>query len=86
MYEVILMLWLVSHKVLKVNPEKKQLRLTHKKALVMSKLPVVSSYVMCRRGMKLEGWVMKISADGVLMGLYNDIKVCLGTMDSVTCI
>jgi len=62
-------------KVLLVDPENSKLLLTCKKGLVKSKLPVVSEYKQCTRGLVVKGFVTRIKPNGVIVGFLNDIEV-----------
>ena len=60
-----------------VNLEKKSLTLTHKKSLLQSKLPQVSSYSQIQRGQVLEGYITSIKDFGVHVRFYGDVQVKL---------
>ena len=60
--------------MLNVNPEKKRLKLTHKKTLVNSDLPIITDYHTVARGMKLHGFVDHIGEFGLIIRFYNGVK------------
>lgn len=62
-------------KVLVVEPEKRRLLLTAKKSFLHTKLPTVTSYSDCQRGMVLEGFIASVKPNGVLVIFYNNVKV-----------
>ncbi|XP_022096574.1 protein RRP5 homolog [Acanthaster planci] len=64
---------LLELRVLYVNPERRRLLLTHKKSLVHSTLPVITSYDQPRRDMILHGFIISIKDFGYLVRFYNDI-------------
>ena len=60
--------------VLSVNPERKRLKLTHKKTLVESDLPIITSYNEVSRGMRLHGFIDSIREFGLIIRFYNFVK------------
>ncbi len=60
-----------------VEPENRRLLLTAKRSLIQTKLPTVTSYADCQRGMSMEGFIADIKNHGVLVVFYNNIKVCV---------
>ena len=61
--------------VLTVDPASKRLKLTAKKSLINTKLPTVTNYLECQKGMLLEGFIADIKDHGVLVVFYNNIRV-----------
>ena len=57
-----------------MNPEKKRLKLTHKKTLVNSDLPIVTDYSSLTRGMELHGFVDHIAKFGLIIRFYNGVR------------
>ena len=62
-------------KVLSVNVVNSKLILTHKKSLVNSKMPSVTSYSDLRTGTVVEGCVVSIKSTGLVVTFYNNVKV-----------
>ncbi|KAM7262095.1 hypothetical protein ACFE04_021172 [Oxalis oulophora] len=52
----------------------KRLTVTHKKTLVKSKHPIVSSYTEATEGMITHGWIMKIENHGCFVRFYNGVQ------------
>ena len=61
-------------KVLSINAEKKRLKLTHKKTLVTSELPIITDYHEVTRGMKVHGYIDRIGEFGLIVRFYNGVK------------
>ena len=57
-----------------MKPEKKRLTLTHKKTLVNSELPIVTSYSKLERGMEVHGYIDSIRDFGLIIKFYNNVK------------
>eukprot|EP00795_Rhopilema_esculentum_P012276 gene12276-2918_t len=64
----------VKCRVIAVKPEKKRLTLTHKKTLVNSELPIVTSYSKLERGMEVHGYIDSIRDFGLIIKFYNYVK------------
>jgi len=64
----------VTCRVLSVNAEKKRLKLTHKKTLVTSELPIITDYHEVTRGMKVHGYIDRIGEFGLIVRFYNGVK------------
>ncbi|XP_056135664.1 protein RRP5 homolog isoform X2 [Lampris incognitus] len=64
----------VQCRVLSVDAEKKQLKLTRKKTLVQSTLPLFLSYSDARRGLVSHGCIVCIKDFGCIVRFYNDVK------------
>ena len=61
-------------KVLNVFAKKKRLKLTHKKTLVDSDLPIITDYHSVTRGMKMHGYIHHIREFGLVIRFYNRVK------------
>lgn len=61
-------------RVLHVIPERKIIKLTSKKDLVNSVLPVISEYDSDLVGTVSEGYIVKIISSGLLVAMYNNVK------------
>jgi len=61
-------------RVLRLNPEKKQLHLTTKPILVKEEFTIVKDYDTAAPGTITEGVVVKISNNGLLVQLWGDLK------------
>ncbi|WCJ34083.1 rRNA biogenesis protein RRP5 [Euphorbia peplus] len=53
--------------------KKKMITVTHKKTLVKSKLPILSSYVDASDGLITHGWITKIEKHGCFVHFYNGV-------------
>lgn len=60
--------------VLFVEPERKRLRLTHKKTLVNSELPLITNYSDIKLGMKSHGFITSIRDYGCIVHFYNNVR------------
>ncbi|XP_066915930.1 protein RRP5 homolog [Clytia hemisphaerica] len=67
----------VTCRVLKVQPEKKKITLTHKKTMVGSELPIVDSYATAKVGSSVVGFVINVQSYGVVLGFYNDVRALM---------
>ncbi|XP_065857406.1 rRNA biogenesis protein RRP5-like [Euphorbia lathyris] len=54
--------------------KKKMITVTHKKTLVKSKLPILSSYVDASDGLITHGWITKIEKHGCFVHFYNGVQ------------
>jgi len=61
-------------RVLRLNPDKKQLHLTTKPILVKEEFNIVKDYDTALPGTITEGVVVKISKDGLLVQLWGDLR------------
>ncbi|XP_024994090.1 rRNA biogenesis protein RRP5 isoform X6 [Cynara cardunculus var. scolymus] len=52
----------------------KRITVTHKKTLVKSKLPVLSSYTDATEGLLTHGWITKIESHGCFVRFYNGVQ------------
>nr|XP_043631998.1 rRNA biogenesis protein RRP5 isoform X2 [Erigeron canadensis] len=52
----------------------KRITVTHKKTLVKSKLPVLSSYMDATEGLWTHGWITKIESHGCYVRFYNGVQ------------
>ncbi|CAI0406524.1 unnamed protein product [Linum tenue] len=52
----------------------KRLTVTHKKTLVRSKLPIISSYAEATDGLVIHGWITKIEKHGCFVHFYNGVQ------------
>lgn len=52
----------------------KRITVTHKKTLVKSKLPVLSSYMDATEGLWTHGWITKIESHGCFVRFYNGVQ------------
>ncbi|KAJ9541321.1 hypothetical protein OSB04_027827, partial [Centaurea solstitialis] len=52
----------------------KRITVTHKKTLVKSKLPVLSSYTDATEGLLTHGWITKIETHGCFVRFYNGVQ------------
>ncbi|XP_028314722.1 protein RRP5 homolog isoform X1 [Gouania willdenowi] len=64
----------VKCRVLSVEPEKKKLFLTRKKALIESTLPLILSYADARPGRVSHGHVVCVKNFGCIVRFYNNVK------------
>ncbi|CAB3976612.1 RRP5 homolog [Paramuricea clavata] len=63
----------VKCRVLEVEAERKRLRLTHKKTLVNSEFPIITSLSKVELGMKTHGFITSIRDYGCIVHFYNNI-------------
>ncbi|XP_072077832.1 rRNA biogenesis protein RRP5 isoform X2 [Arachis hypogaea] len=54
--------------------KKKMVTVTHKKTLVKSKLPIISSFTDATEGLITHGWITKIEAHGCFVRFYNGVQ------------
>ncbi|KAJ8754493.1 hypothetical protein K2173_005654 [Erythroxylum novogranatense] len=52
----------------------KRITVTHKKSLVKSKLPILSSYTDANNGLVTHGWITKIEKHGCFVHFYNGVQ------------
>ncbi|KAK4767494.1 hypothetical protein SAY86_015244 [Trapa natans] len=52
----------------------KRVTVTHKKTLVKSKLPIISSYTDVSDGLSTHGWISKIEKHGCFVRFYNGVQ------------
>ncbi|KAI3518805.1 hypothetical protein L1887_07619 [Cichorium endivia] len=52
----------------------KRITVTHKKTLVKSKLPILSSYTDATEGLWTHGWITKIETHGCFVRFYNGVQ------------
>lgn len=52
----------------------KRITVTHKKTLVKSKLPILSSYTDATEGLWTHGWITKIESHGCFVRFYNGVQ------------
>lgn len=52
----------------------KMITVTHKKTLVKSKLPIISSYTDATDGLITHGWITKIEKHGCFVRFYNGVQ------------
>ncbi|CAN1306960.1 rRNA biogenesis protein RRP5 [Linum perenne] len=52
----------------------KRITVTHKKTLVKSKLPIISSYAEATDGAVVHGWITKIEKHGCFVHFYNGVQ------------
>lgn len=64
----------VMARVLRVNPENRNLILTCKKHLIESKAPIVTEYTKDIENTVTEGFIVKVFSAGLLIAMYNDVK------------
>jgi len=64
----------LSAKVLRLNPEKRQLHLTTKPILVKEEFTIVKDYDSAIPGTITEGVVVKLAREGLLVQLWGDLK------------
>ncbi|ROT65001.1 putative protein RRP5-like [Penaeus vannamei] len=61
-------------RVLYVMPEKKIIKLTNKKGMVNSQLPIISEFDPNLIGTVSEGYIVSITPSGLLVAMYNNVK------------
>ena len=66
-----------NSQVIKVQADKKKIALTHKKSLLNSDLPTITSYKDAKVGNTVIGYAIKVQPYGVLLGFYNDVRALL---------
>lgn len=71
----------VKARVLSTNPSKKQLRLTLKKSLVNSDLPIVQSFADLSRGLKCVGTIINVTPTGAFVQFYGELRGFLPVED-----
>ncbi|MED6145261.1 hypothetical protein PIB30_023503 [Stylosanthes scabra] len=54
--------------------KKKMVTVTHKKTLVKSKLPIISSFTEATEGLITHGWITKIEVHGCFVRFYNGVQ------------
>lgn len=64
----------VTARVLKVNPKRQHLLLTLKSQLVTAKEPILTEYTQEAENMLTIGYVIKVLPQGLLIGMFNDVK------------
>ena len=58
-----------------MEPDRRRLLLTHKKTLVTSSLPIITSYNDCTEpGTQAHGFVIAIKDFGCIISFYNNVK------------
>ena len=71
----------VKARVLSTNPSKKQLRLTLKKSLVNSDLPIIQSFSDVSRGLKCVGTIINVTPTGAFVQFYGELRGFLPVED-----
>ena len=66
---------MMPFQVLSISSDKKMVFLTHKKSLVTTKYPIVTSYNQLKPDMVIEGYISDIKAFGVFVKFFEDIEV-----------
>ncbi|CAL1540866.1 unnamed protein product [Lymnaea stagnalis] len=61
-------------RVLKVDLKKTKVLLTHKRSIVKTKYPILSDYNQIRPHMELEGYIIAVKENVVVVSFYNDVK------------
>ncbi len=61
-------------RVLRADPERRNLILTHKSILVKEEFPVVSDYSSAQVGIVTEGVVTRVGSDGLLLTLFGNVR------------
>ncbi|KAJ8026191.1 Protein RRP5-like [Holothuria leucospilota] len=64
----------IKMRVLMVNPEERKLLLTHKKTLVESQLPIITSYDQFEEGQIIHGTIIFIKDYGCVVKFYNNVS------------
>ncbi|XP_071503484.1 LOW QUALITY PROTEIN: protein RRP5 homolog [Diadema antillarum] len=64
----------IELRVIVVEPAKRRVLLTHKKTMVKSTLPVLTSYVQATMGMWIHGCVVAVKDFGLIVNFYNNVK------------
>eukprot|EP01130_Rhizamoeba_saxonica_P018644 TRINITY_DN9400_c0_g1_i1.p1 TRINITY_DN9400_c0_g1~~TRINITY_DN9400_c0_g1_i1.p1 ORF type:complete len:1891 (-),score=497.58 TRINITY_DN9400_c0_g1_i1:96-5768(-) len=63
----------ITCRVLQIDPSDKKLVLTHKKTIVQSELPIITSYDVPRFTIS-HGTILHVSPTGCIVGFFNDVK------------
>ncbi|KAJ7541483.1 hypothetical protein O6H91_10G061600 [Diphasiastrum complanatum] len=64
----------MKFRVLTCDIDSKKIAVTHKKTLLASKLPQITSYESAVVGLVSHGWIAKIEEYGVFVSFYNDVR------------
>ena len=67
----------LNFQVLKVQADKKKITLTHKKTLLNSDLPIITSYTEAQVGSAVLGFALNVQSYGVVLGFYNDVRALM---------
>ena len=67
----------LNFQVLKVQADKKKIALTHKKTLLNSDLPIITSYSDVKVGSVIHGYAINVQSYGVVLGFYNDVRALM---------
>lgn len=65
---------IVTCRVLLVDPQHKKLLLTHKKTLVESTLPIITSYEQVKRNLIVHGYISGVKDFGCIIRFYGEVK------------
>uniref|UniRef100_A0A0B7BD75 S1 motif domain-containing protein n=1 Tax=Arion vulgaris TaxID=1028688 RepID=A0A0B7BD75_9EUPU len=71
-------------RVLKVDYQKSKVMLTHKQSLVKHKYPVITDYSQLQFGMELEGYIVAVKENVVVVAFFNDVKGIVTLKDMST--
>lgn len=64
----------ISCRVLNVDKNRERVRVTHKKTLVKTKLPIITEYEQLKENMIVHAYIATIKEYGVFIKLYNNIQ------------